>query len=313
VSEARDASLATVLGEGVPADRVIDVELLSDAWPPQAAHVAFIRPGDRWLPGHLEAHRRALSARPDALASVGRYRRVDPGGDPIGVGGLGSEAVDVAELALRCPIEASATVLRGDAVANLRDSLLLVSRPGGDVALWCACALRGPLAGTDTPVADVLWDRERHGFDPACRIEALYTLARSPVGRNGPVAVAIRRELLARIFLEGGSAPVGFDPAALADDDRGLRGTVTDLQWTLEQQARQLANLWRGWPHSPPEDELSRLDFPSDELYELNLERGMRETERGRVEYAAQRLAVHLRERNAYIARLAAPTRRTGA
>jgi hypothetical protein len=310
--ETRAASVEAVLGEGVPPDRVFDIDETAGALAAHTDLLAFIRPGDRWVPGCLELHRAALCANPKAALSAGQYRRIDCAGDPIAEGGLTSESVDVSELAVRCPIEASATIVRGHAVADLDSGLDLLSQPGGDIALWCDCAAQGPMARVDAVVADVLWDPGRHGLEPAPRVAALHTLARSAVGRSGPAAASIRRELLARIFLEGANAPDGFDAATLAGDD-GLRGVVADLQWVLEQQARQLAALWRGWPDTPPDEELSRLQWPEDAVVELTHKQHLVMTERARAEYQLQTLAARLRERDAYIARVTGPGFGTGA
>lgn len=175
--------------------------------------------------------------------------------------GPGLGPVDPVELALRCPIEASAAVIRADRVT--RGDLLELTNAGDDVVLWCSVAERGPVARIDAVLAEVRWDATRHGFDVASRVARLRALSRSRVGRSGPAAATIRRELLARMFLQGGSPPDGFEASELAGDD-GLEGVVKDLQWTLERQAAQLASLWRGWPHVPSSDEFSHLDWPED-------------------------------------------------
>jgi hypothetical protein len=250
-------------------------------------------------------HHQTLVSHPEAVLSAGRYRRVDRSGDPVDTSEPPSEPPDAGELAIRCPIEASATAIRCEAIADLPATLKLLTRPGGDVALWCACVAQGPPARVEAVVADVLWDPQRHGLDPDYRIELLQTLAQSPVGRHGPAAASIRRELLSRVFLDGRMLPSGFDATTLADSHPdALRELVADLQWTLEQQGRQLAALWRGWPRTPPAEEPYRLDRPEDELSELRIEQLESDNRLGLASHQLQMLAAHLRERNAYITRL---------
>jgi hypothetical protein len=295
-------SIASVHAEGVAEDRVLDPDRASGALAGDAELIAFIRPGDRWLPGQLEAQRAALEATPEALLSAGRHRRRVSGDRDLGEYGLIAGPIEVAELALRCPIEASAAAVRPSALDA--DRLADLAKPGGDVALWCGCAAAGPVARVDAVLAEVRWDSGRHGFDVTARIERLRTLSQSPVGRSGPAAAAIRRELLARIYLEGGAPPDRFDAAELAGDD-GLSGVVADLQWTLERQGRQLAALWSGWPHAPLEHDFSRLDWPEDEVIELTWKMGEWASERGRLDSRIQSLTAQVRERDAYIRRFA--------
>lgn len=84
------ASTASVAAEGVPSDRVIDLESLPHDPALSAELIGFIRPGDSWMSGHLATHRSALAAMPDAGLSVARHRRRDPTGKKaIGEWGLG--------------------------------------------------------------------------------------------------------------------------------------------------------------------------------------------------------------------------------
>jgi hypothetical protein len=290
----QDATVASVLAERVPEHAICSLE--HPAALERAELVAFARPGDRVIPGHLRLLRVALEADRDASASVGAHRLVDEQGRALADVHHDGRSPQPLELARHCPLEPSATLARR---AVLDDELLArLADPGGYPAFFCGLAERGGIACARDVVAEVLLDPARHGFEPAARISELVALLEA----GAPAPQELRRELLRRLYLEGRPVPDWFDVRALtpAGDTDAL---LADLEWTLARQAEQLALLWQGWP-KPEALDLRRLEWPEDKILALRDELSDARTEGARYEAIAGRLQAELVHRDAVILRL---------
>lgn len=313
-------TLDSILAQGVRLEdvAVVDREEVSGAVPQvrrarcvaevRGDALAFARAGDRFLPGKLERQLAALRDRPDAGLCFGGYRRRSEQDEALSEWRPSPEEPSVAELLAGAPaLETSAVVIRRDAVRD--DRLLdLVRTPGGDAVLWATIAEHRALVRIGEPLAEVLLDPRRHGLDPEARFERLLTIVSAPVCLRCGAAPALRRALLAGLYLER-DAPAraglpavshpGIDLWELAprEDPDALADFVRDLQWTLERQVEALAAERTSWPQGivdpelPVEDPVVRAAELEEQMRWLHTEVAKRDrlVEELRAQLARQR------------------------
>jgi hypothetical protein len=252
-----DPALISGTVESVKAQRADGAEVLivnssTSAVSLRGDFVAFVRAGDRFLRRKLQRQLAELQRNPEAIFSYTGHRR--DGRDVIPPE---PAQLSVAHLLLRCPLEASTVMVRTDALPE--DAFALLARPGGDAVLWAELARTKVPVRVPEVLSEVRLDLERHGTAPGRRVEELVTIAGSRVCRESPVASAVRRELLARTFLEleqpvraallplpcpGVEAPPPDLREAIVERDL----VIEDLLWALERQAERLRAERSTWP-----------------------------------------------------------------
>jgi hypothetical protein len=264
--------------------------------------LAFVRTGDRLREGALTGRLRTFAARPEAMLSVAGYRLVAGDGSEIRTAPPPLPPFEPHSLLLRPSVEASAVLARSQALDQT--ALDLIVRPHGDAVVWGRLAARFGLVPSSEIAADVRLDPARHGHAPGMRLAALLEFARAgELNTSAPEGVALRRELLRRLYLE--PQPPDPPPLDLADTFTAAGAPVlADLQWALERQREALAAERVTWPQGivAPEDEttgptaLELLDAQmlTDELYHRMAGR----------EAEIVRLTALLEQRESVIARL---------
>jgi hypothetical protein len=269
-----------------------------------AATLAFVRVGDRLHEGALAARLTPFAARSEAVLSVAGYRLVDGDGNEIRISPPPLPPFAAHSLLLRPAVEASAVLVRSEALDQI--GLDLIVRPHGDAVVWGRLGARFGLVPSSEIAADVRLDPARHGHAPAIRLAALLELARSgELATPAPDALTLRRELLRRMYIEPVPADSPRLDLSLVFSDGGAP-IVADLQWALERQRDALSAERVTWPQGivAPEDEtpgptdLDLLDarMLSDELHHHIM---VRDTE-------LLRLNALLEQRESLIARLQA-------
>jgi hypothetical protein len=267
-----------------------------------AEMLAFVRAGDRLHEGALAARLVPFMARPEAALSVAGYRLVANDGIEIRSAPPPLPPFEAHSLLLRPAVEASAVLVRSEALDQT--ALDLIVRPHGDAVVWGRLAARFGLVPSSEVAADVRLDPARHGHAPAVRLAALLEFARNgELSASSPAGLLLRRELLRRLYIE--PEPIDPPPVDLFDVFGGAGSVViADLQWALERQREALAAERVTWPHGvvAPEDEtatdLDLLDarMLADELHHHVM---VRDTE-------LMRLTALLEQRESLIARLQA-------
>jgi hypothetical protein len=269
-----------------------------------AEMLAFVRIGDRLHEGALAARLTPFAARPGAVLSVAGYRLVDDEGGEIRTAPPPLPPFEAHSSLLRPAVEASAVLARSEALD--RTALDLIAQPYGDAIVWGRLAARFGLVPSAEIAADVRLDAARHGHAPAVRVAALLAFARSgELSSSAPDALALRRELLRRLYIE--PEPTDLPPLDLADTFGGANAVVlADLQWALERQREALAAERVTWPQGivAPGDETvgpTDLDLLDAQMLadELQHHIMVRDTE-------LMRLAALLEQRESVIARLQA-------
>jgi hypothetical protein len=247
----------------------------------RAETLAFVRAGDRLREGALTARLRTFAARAEAVLSVAGYRLVAGDGSEIRIAPPPLPPFEPHSLLLRPAVEASAVLVRSDALDQT--ALDLIVRPHGDAVVWGRLAARFGLVPCSEVAADVRLDPARHGHAPSVRLAALLEFARSgELSASTPDALALRRELLRRLYIE--PEPADPPPLDLSDAFSGAGALVlADLQWAFERQRDALAAERVTWPHGfvAPEDEVPRptdldlLDAQmlADEIHQLSVAR----------------------------------------
>jgi hypothetical protein len=231
-----------------------------------AEFVAFLRPGDRHLPGGVERLAAALRDRPAAGLAYGGYVRTLPGGRSEEVSAPEQADLDASTVILRCPIQPAAVLARAAPLRELAPGLL--AAPGGDLVALAELVATGQPVRIEEMVANVAVDPVRDGLDPAARVEQLLTIATSAGARRAGVASAVRRELLTRAYLDV-DAERGWQPRAVvralhdASEPDERAAIAEDVQWALERQAEVLAAEHSGWPRGEIA-EADRIDAGKD-------------------------------------------------
>lgn len=269
-----------------------------------AETLVFVRTGDRLCEGALSARLTSFAARPGGVLGAAGYRLVDDVGSEIRVAPPPLPPFAPHSLLLRPAVEASAVLVRSEALDQT--ALELIVRPHGDGVVWSRLAARFGLVPSAEIAADVRLDPARHGHAPEVRLEALLEFARAgELSGPAPDALALRRELLRRLYIE--PEPTDPPPSDLAETFGGAGALVlVDLQWALERQREALAAERVTWPQGvvAPEDEtagptdLDLLDsqMRADELHHHIM---VRDAE-------LSRLTALLEQRDSVIARLQA-------
>ena len=269
-----------------------------------AETLAFVRAGDRLHEGAMTARLRPFAARPGAVLSVAGYRLVDGDGSEIRIAAAPLPPFEPHSLLLRPAVEASAVLVRSEALDQT--ALDLIARPHGDAVVWGRLAARFGLVPSAEIAADVRLDPARHGHAPAVRLAALLEFADSGELRSSaPDALALRRELLRRLYIEPESTDL--PPLDLSEAFGEVGALVlADLQWVLERQRDALVAERVTWPQGvvAREDETlgpTDLDLLDARMLadELNHHIMVRDTE-------LMRLGALLEQRESVIARLQA-------
>lgn len=204
--------------------------------------LSFARPGDRLVPGALATRAMTFSAYPGAAISFAGHRIVDSEGEALREVKAPPPGTDPDLILLRPAVEAAATIVRASALEARH--LELLSRMHGDVVAWSKIAHDEGMHISGEVAVEVPLDSQRHGFDPAARVEGLLVAFAASDGAETSRDPELRRDLLRRIYLEPDGAERLIDLAevfaAKLQDPDSAAAVIADLQWLAERQAEAL-------------------------------------------------------------------------
>jgi hypothetical protein len=272
--------------------------------------LAFARTGDRWRPGALEHRLRPLAAHPTAALSVAGHVIVNAAGEPVLEVPAPMPPYDPAQFLLRPSVEPSAALVKSSALDAM--ALELLTRPGGDAAVWSELARSHGLVPSREIAADVLLDPARHGHAPQARTAALLEAVRS-LGRDqlGGASV-VRRELLRRLYLEPDSEATEVAPELAellsAQAGRAPAAVTADLLWMLDRQRDALRAERVRWAQGEvdPEEELPTT--ADEELWDARLDIQRLRSEVSALASEVRRLDAEVELRDAQLAQQARST-----
>ena len=168
-----------------------------------------MRAGDHFAPDKLRVQTRALAESSRDLA-LGPVRRVTPTGELIDE--WQPEAWTALEplIAYRLPPAASMVVRRTAWASRLEtDPMARADDPFVSAAVLAA---RHGATVVDATVADVVVDLDRDPLEPIEWIRDILPLIRDQVLRAAPHASVLRRDILARLYLDVAARPVARVP-----------------------------------------------------------------------------------------------------
>ena len=204
--------------------------------------LAFVRAGDRLVPGAFEFRLLTFENFPAAGISMAGYVLTGPDGEPVREVKPPSPGSRPDEMLLRRNVEAAAVLVRQPAMTAAH--LDLLSRPLADVVVWSRIAREAGYQVSGEPAAFIRLDPDRHGQSADARIGTLAEAVSASSGPDQPGDSTIRRELLRRLYLSpeepAGTVDLNSIFAGKTGSAEGMAAVISDLQWIAERQSEAL-------------------------------------------------------------------------
>jgi len=268
--------------------------------------VAFVRAGDRLIPGALEARLRTFTAYPKIGLAIAGHVLTTPDGSEIRRVPAPAPGLDPDLILIGRTVEAAGVLARAGALEG--DHARLLAEPFGDIVVFARVARETGYCCSGEFAAEVRLDPGRHGHAGPTWSGPLIEAVRATAGEEREGDSATRRELLRRLYLspEGDAEPVALPElfAGKLASPETAAAVVADLQWIAERQSEALRLERLRWADGDvdPED-LPPLTI-SEEILEAQAKLGEAGARLGQLDNAVRRLEAEVYRRDAIISEL---------
>jgi len=279
---------------------------LAGASPGKDQVFAFVRAGDRLVPGSFAARMLTFGNYPAAGISLSGYLLTGPDGEPVRRVKAPLPGTQPDEILLRRNVEAAAVLVRGSALTSA--NLELLKRPHADIVVWSRIADESGYQVSGESAAFIPLDPNRHGQSATAKIA---TLSESVAASSGPDRSGdstLRRELLRRLYLAPEDLAEAIDLADLFsgkfDSVESTAAVISDLQWIAERQSEALQLERVRWAEGEIREEDSTPLTVSEEIVEAQARLGEMGARLAQLENVIRRLEAEIYRRDTIISDL---------